>query len=101
MIHVIDGFYISTDAYQYIVQEDTGARMMQKGKEYVKWNNIGYYGSLDSALERIVTELCNRKTKKKTYELIDYIKEYRAERKRLKKMIAEVMEEEKENAEVK
>ena len=93
MIHVIEGFYIMVDSYQYVVQEDTGAKLISKGKEYIKWNVLGYFSSLDKAVERIVTELCNRKTKKKTYELVDYIKEYRSERIKIKKMIKEVMKE--------
>lgn len=93
MIHVIDGFYIVVDAYQYIAQEDSGAKLSSKGKEYTKWNVLGYYSSLDKAVERIITELINRRTKKKTYELADYIAEYKTERLRLKKMIKKSMEE--------
>lgn len=93
MIHVIDGFYIVVDAYQYIAQEDSGAKLSSKGKEYIKWNVLGYYSSLDKAVERIVTELINRRTKKKTYELADYIADYKVERLRLKKMIIESMKE--------
>lgn len=93
MIHVIDGFYIVVDAYQYIAQEDSGAKLSSKGKEYTKWNVLGYYSSLDKAIERIITELINRRTKKKTYELADYIADYKAERLRLKKMIIESMKE--------
>lgn len=93
MIHVIDGFYIVVDAYQYIAQEDSGAKLSSKGKEYIKWNVLGYYSSLDKAVERIITELINRRTKKKTYELADYIADYKVERLRLKKMIIESMKE--------
>ena len=97
MIHVIDGFYIMVDAYQYIVQEDTGAKLVTKGKEYVKWNVLGYFTSLDKALDRIVLELCNRKSKKKTYELVDYIKEYKAESSKIRKMIKQTMKEVEDN----
>lgn len=93
MIHVIDGFYILVDAYQYIAQEDSGAKLSSKGKEYTKWNVLGYYSSLNKAVERIITELINRRTKKKTYELADYIAEYKTERLRLKKMIKKSIEE--------
>lgn len=93
MIHVIDNFYIVVDAYQYIAQEDSGAKLSSKGKEYTKWNVLGYYSSLDKAVERIITELINRRTKKKTYELADYIAEYKTERLRFKKMIKELMKE--------
>ncbi len=93
MIHVIDGFYILVDAYQYIAQEDSGAKLSSKGKEYIKWNVFGYYSSIDKAVERIITELINRRTKKKTYELADYIADYKAETLRLKKMIKESMKE--------
>ena len=92
MIHVIDGFYILVDAYQYIAQEDSGAKLSSKGKEYIKWNVLGYYSSIDKAVERIITELINR-TKKKTYELADYIADYKAETLRLKKLIRESMKE--------
>ena len=81
MIHVIDGFYILVDAYQYIAQEDTGAKLSSKGKDYTKWNVLGYYTSLDKAVERIIAELINRRTKKKTYGL------------KLRKMIRETMKE--------
>lgn len=93
MIHVIDGFYILVDAYQYIAQEDTGAKLSSKGKDYTKWNVLGYYTSLDKAVERIIAELINRRTKKKTYELVDYLAEYKAERLKLRKMIRETMKE--------
>ena len=93
MIHVIDGFYIVVDAYQYIAQEDSGAKLSSKGKEYTKWNVLGYYSSLDKAVERIITELINRRTKKKTYELADYIADYKTERLRFKKMIKDAMKE--------
>ena len=93
MIHVIDGFYILVDAYQYIAQEDSGAKLSSKGKDYTKWNVLGYYTSMDKAVERIIAELINRRTKKKTYELADYLAEYKAERLRLKKMIRESMKE--------
>lgn len=93
MIHVIDDFYILVDAYQYIAQEDSGAKLSSKGKEYIKWNVLGYYSSIDKAVERIITELINRRTKKKTYELADYIADYKAETLRLKKLIRESMEE--------
>lgn len=93
MIHVIDGFYIVVDAYQYIAQEDSGAKLSSKGKEYTKWNVLGYYSSIDKAVERIITELINRRTKKKTYELADYLADYKAETLRLKKMIKESMKE--------
>lgn len=93
MIHVIEGFYILVDNYQYIAQEDTGAKLSSKGKEYIKWNVLGYYSSVDKAVERIIAELINRKTKKKTYELADYLADYKAERLRLKKMIRKSMEE--------
>lgn len=93
MIHVIDDFYILVDAYQYIAQEDSGAKLSSKGKEYTKWNVLGYYSSLNKAVERIITELINRRTKKKTYELADYIAEYKTERLRLKKMIKKSIEE--------
>lgn len=93
MIHVIEGFYILVDSYQYIAQEDSGSKLSSKGKEYVKWNVLGYYSSIDKAIERIITELINRKTKKKTYELVDYLAEYKTERLRLKKMIKESMKE--------
>lgn len=93
MIHVIDGFYISVDAYQYIAQEDSGAKLSSKGKEYFKWNVLGYYSSIDKAIERIITELINRRMKKKTYELADYIADYKAETLRLKKLIRESMKE--------
>lgn len=85
MIHVIDGFYIAVDAYQYIAQENSGTKLSSKGKEYTKWNVLGYYSSIDKAVERIITELINRRMKKKTYELADYIAEYKTERLRLKK----------------
>lgn len=93
MIHVIDGFYIVVDAYQYIAQEDSGAKLSSKGKEYIKWNVLGYYSSIDKAVERIITELINRRTKKKTYELADYIADYKAETLRLKKLIKDSMKE--------
>lgn len=93
MIHVIDGFYIVVDAYQYIAQEDSGAKLSSKGKEYTKWNVLGYYSSLDKAVERIITELINRRTKKKIYELADYIADYKAETLRLKKLIKDSMKE--------
>lgn len=93
MIHVIDGFYIVVDAYQYIAQEDSGAKLSSKGKEYTKWKVLGYYSSLDKAVERIITELINRRMKKKTYELADYIADYKAETLRLKKLIRESMKE--------
>lgn len=94
MIHVIDDFYILVDAYQYIAQEDSGVKLSSKGKEYIKWNVLGYYSSIDKAVERIITELINRRIKKKkTYELADYIAEYKTERLRLKKMIKKSMEE--------
>ena len=93
MIHVIDGFYILVDAYQYIAQEDSGAKLSSKGKDYIKWNVLGYYTSMDKAVERIIAELINRRTKKKTYELADYLAEYKAERLKLKKMIRESMKE--------
>lgn len=93
MIHVIDGFYILVDAYQYIAQEDTGAKLSSKGKDYTKWNVLGYYTSLDKAVERIIAELINRRTKKKTYELVDYLAEYKAERLKLRKMIRKTMKE--------
>lgn len=93
MIHVIDGFYILVDAYQYIAQEDSGAKSSSKGKEYIKWNVLGYYSSIDKAVERIITELINRRTKKKTYELADYIADYKAETLRLKKLIKDSMKE--------
>lgn len=89
MIHVIDGFYILVNAYQYIAQEDSGAKLSSKGKEYIKWNVLGYYSSIDKAVERIITELINRRMKKKTYELADYIADYKAETLRLKKLIRE------------
>lgn len=97
MIHVIDGFYIVVDAYQYIAQEDSGAKLSSKGKEYTKWNVLGYFTSLDKALDRIVLELCNRKTKKKTYELVDYIKEYKSESSKIRKMIKQSMKEVEDN----
>lgn len=97
MIHVIDGFYILVDAYQYIAQEDSGAKLSSKGKEYTKWNVLGYFTSLDKALDRIVLELCNRKTKKKTYELVDYIKEYKSESSKIRKMIKQSMKEVEDN----
>lgn len=97
MIHVIDGFYILVDAYQYIAQEDTGVKLSSKGKDYTKWNVLGYFTSLDKALDRIVLELCNRKTKKKTYELVDYIKEYKAESSKIRKMIKQTMKEVEDN----
>lgn len=93
MIHVIDNFYIVVDAYQYIAQEDSGAKLSSKGKEYTKWNVLGYYSSLDKAVERIITELINRRAKRKTYELADYIADYKAESLKLKKMIKESMKE--------
>ncbi len=93
MIHVIDGFYILVDAYQYIAQEDSGAKLSSKGKDYIKWNVLGYYTSMDKAVERIIAELINRRTKKKTYELADYLAEYKAERLKLRKMIRETMKE--------
>lgn len=93
MIHVIDGFYIVVDAYQYIAQKDSGAKLSSKGKEYTKWNVLGYYSSLDKAVERIITELINRRTKKKTYELADYIADYKTERLKFKKMIKDAMKE--------
>ena len=34
MIHVIDDFYILVDAYQYIAQEDSGAKLSSKGKNF-------------------------------------------------------------------
>jgi hypothetical protein len=97
MIHVIDGFYIVVDAYQYIAQEDSGAKLSSKGKEYTKWNVLGYFTSLDKALDRIILELCNRKTKKKTYELVDYIKEYKSESSKIRKMIKQSMKEVEDN----
>ncbi len=97
MIHVIDGFYILVDAYQYIAQEDTGVKLSSKGKDYTKWNVLGYFTSLDKALDRIVLELCNRKTKKKTYELVDYIKVYKAESSKIRKMIKQTMKEVEDN----
>lgn len=97
MIHVIDNFYIVVDAYQYIAQEDSGAKLSSKGKEYTKWNVLGYFTSLDKALNRIVLELCNRKTKKKTYELVDYIKEYKSESSKIRKMIKQSMKEVEDN----
>ncbi len=93
MIHVIDGFYIVVDAYQYIAQEDSGAKLSSKGKEYTKWNVLGYYSSVDKAVERIITELINRRMKKKTYELADYLAEYKTEKLRFKKMIKDAMKE--------
>ena len=93
MIHVIDGFYILVDAYQYIAQEDTGAKLSSKGKDYTKWNVLGYYTSLDKAVERIIAELINRRTKKKNYEFVDYLAEYKAERFKIRKMIRETMKE--------
>lgn len=93
MIHVIDSFYILVDAYQYIAQEDSGAKLSSKGKEYIKWNVLGYYSSIDKAVERIITELINRRMKKKTYELADYIADYKAETLRLKKLIKDSMKE--------
>lgn len=89
MIHVYENLYIDVDPCQYILREDTGAKLKTSKKEYTKWRDLGYYGTLPAAIHAAVEELTRRKLKKKTYELSEAIIIIKEEHQRLTKIINE------------
>ena len=58
-------------------------------KEYTKWKDLGYYGTLPAAIHAAVEELTRRKLKRKTYELSEAITIIKEEHRRLTKIINE------------
>ena len=89
MIHVYENLYIDIDPCQYILREDTRTKLKTKTREYVKWRDLGYYGTLPAAIHAAVEELIRRKLKKKTYELSEAITIIKEEHRRLTKIINE------------
>lgn len=89
MIHVYENLYIDVDPCQYILREDTGVKLKTSKKEYTKWKDLGYYGTLPAAIHAAVEELTRRKLKKKTYELSEAITIIKEEHRRLTKIINE------------
>lgn len=87
MVHVIDNLYIDIDSYSFLLQEDSGKKIIVRGKEYTKWINTKYFTRLDMALEECVNIMVSRKLKRKTYELSEAIKILREERKEFVKLI--------------
>lgn len=89
MIHVYENLYIDVDPCQYILREDTGVKLKTSKKEYTKWKDLGYYGTLPAAIHAAVEELTRRKLKRKTYELSEAIIIIKEEHQRLTKIINE------------
>lgn len=87
MVHVIDNLYIDIDSCAFVVQEDSGKKILVRGKEYVKWINSKYFTRFDTALEECVNIMVSRKLKRKTYELSEAISILREERKEIIKLI--------------
>ena len=49
MIHIEDNYYVYVDDYSYALKQDTGRIDKKKGGKV--FNNLGYYSSIEKALQ--------------------------------------------------
>lgn len=77
-IKLSDDYQLTSDRYQYIIQEK---KVVKKGKtqgtEY--WDNIGYYNTLQGALDSYVNMRVRISDKNTLTELLAYLKEIKKE----------------------
>lgn len=77
-IKLSDDYQLTSDRLQYIIQEKKVVKEGKtQGKEY--WDNIGYYSTLQGALDSYVNMRVRISDKNTLTELLAYLKEIKKE----------------------
>jgi hypothetical protein len=81
-IRLSEDYQLTSDKYQYILQE---RKIPEKGKEKGKerWDNVGYYSRLNTALESYIDMRVKGSDKQSVADLLRHLKEITKEVKAL------------------
>lgn len=91
MIELFDDYVILVNDLDYALARKTGRTDKRTGKPY--FDNIGYFGTVDAALERLVDIYARNALKDGVHTLAEAVTAINEVGERVTKMLHEIMEE--------
>lgn len=83
MIHIYGKYYAVAYEHGYILKKDNG----KNDKGETKWQDLGYYGRLESVVNAAFDSFLKNKLSKKTSELAEVITEIQKTRELFRKVL--------------